>query len=155
VAFKRCRHPKEDNDLPPPEIVKAVADRRKRFRFQMDAELRYQICGGDTDGQRRGTGKVENISSKALAFRSDGPPIERGMRLSISLAWPAKIDQAMLRLAFDGTVLRTRGNLVVLTIEHPEFRTAGKSTAPTPEEIGRTASGAKPLLVSKGDSLAC
>jgi hypothetical protein len=35
----------------------------------------------------------------------------------------------MLRLALEGLVLRTRGNLVVVSIERPEFRTAGKNTA--------------------------
>jgi hypothetical protein len=48
------------------------------------------------------------------------------MRLKVSLAWPAKLGECKLRLNFDGVVLRTRGDLVVLSIEHPDFRTAGK-----------------------------
>jgi hypothetical protein len=36
----RRLHPQEDNELPTPEITKATNDRRKRFRFQMDVELR-------------------------------------------------------------------------------------------------------------------
>ena len=62
------------------------------------------------------------------------------MRLSVSLAWPAQIGECLLRLAFEGTVLRTRGNLVVVSIERPEFRTAGKAaTART--EMTATATG--------------
>ena len=58
------------------------------------------------------------------------------MRLKVSLAWPAKLGECRLRLNFEGVVLRTRGNLVVVSIERPDFRTAGKDTGPTREEIG-------------------
>jgi hypothetical protein len=130
----------EDRGLRTPEIT-AIQERRNRFRFQMNAELRYQVAGGRQGNPIRGTGKVENISSKALAFRTDGP-VERGMRLSVSLAWPATLDnQCRLRLGFEGIVLRTRGNLVVLTIERPEFRTAGKGAAASRAEIAGTVGG--------------
>ena len=121
--------------MPTPEITVAVHERRRRFRFQMNTELRYQVAGGSQDVPIRGMGKVENINSKALAFRADGP-IERDMRLKVSLAWPATLDdQCMLRLAFEGTVLRTRGNVVVVSIERPEFRTAGRITPAARQEL--------------------
>jgi hypothetical protein len=53
----------------------------------------------------------------------------------------------MLRLAFDGEVLRVRDGLVVVTIERPEFRTAGKSTAS--EKIAAMASGIQALEATK------
>jgi hypothetical protein len=56
----------------------------------------------------------------------------------------------MLRLGFEGVVLRTRGSLVVITIEHPEFRTAGKGAAAVREEIAAVASGIGALYLSKG-----
>src|ERR1035438_10372873 len=63
-------------------------------------------------------------------------------RLSVSMAWPARLDnQCMLRLGFEGVVLRTHGSLVVLTIERPEFRTAGKITPAAREEIAAMTSG--------------
>ena len=124
----------EESSLPTPEITEGVHERRKRFRFQMDAELRYQVSGCH-GAPIQGTGKLENISSKAMAFSGDGS-FERGMRLTVSLAWPAKLDEyMMLRLAFEGTVLRVRGRLVVVTIERPEFRTAGKVPAPVREAV--------------------
>ena len=110
-----------------PETIKTAHDRRKRFRFQMDAELRYEIA---VRGRHKGCqqiGRAVDITSKSLAFRTDGPPIEHEMRLNVSLAWPAQLGDCMLRLAFEGAVLRTRGNLVVVSIERPEFRTAGKA----------------------------
>jgi hypothetical protein len=47
----------------------------------------------------------------------------------------------MLRLVFEGIVLRTDGRLVVVTIERPDFRTAGKSTDAAREEIAAMANG--------------
>jgi hypothetical protein len=67
-------------------------------------------------------------------------PLKPGMRLSISMAWPAKLDECMLRLAFEGVVRRADGGLVVVSIERPEFRTAGKSTAAARAEIAAVAS---------------
>lgn len=119
----------EDTAVPTDEIIQVPTNRRAHFRFPLATELKYQVVRRGGGAKIQDTGKAEDISSKALAFRTDGP-IERGMRLRVSLAWPAKLDdQCKLRLAFEGTVLRTRGNLVVLAIQRPEFRTAGKIAA--------------------------
>ena len=42
-----------------------------------------------------------NISSKALAFRTEGP-ICPDMRLRVFVAWPVKLDECKLRLVFEG-----------------------------------------------------
>jgi hypothetical protein len=79
-------------------------------------------------GQRhptQGIGKVENISSSGLAFRTGEPP-EPGSHLAVSIAWPAKRNECRLRFVFDGIVLRASGGLVVVTILRPEFRFARK-----------------------------
>jgi hypothetical protein len=126
--------------LPTDQSTLANKDRRKRLRFPLDTELRYQVCGRGRGTSGRGTGQVRDIGSKGLAFSADGP-IEPGWRLSVSMAWPARLDhQCILRLGFEGVVLRTQGSLVVLTIERPEFRTAGKITAAAREEIAAVAS---------------
>jgi hypothetical protein len=100
----------------------------------MEAELRYQLSG-DQAKQFQRTGRVLDISSKAVAFRTEDP-IKRDTRLKVSLPWPAKLGECRLRLSFEGVVLRTRGNLVVVSIERPDFRTAGRDTGSTPEEVG-------------------
>jgi hypothetical protein len=115
-------------------IRPAVDDRRQRFRFQMNTDLRYQVAKRDRGNPVRGEGRVADISSKALAFHTDRP-IESGARLNVSMAWPAKLDDTMLRLAFEGTVLRVRGTLVVVSIERTEFRTAGRATSAAREEF--------------------
>jgi hypothetical protein len=59
-----------------------------------------------------------------MAFLADRP-LQVNMRVRISMVWPAKLDNdTALRLAFEGVVLRTSSNLVVVTISRPEFYTA-------------------------------
>ena len=86
-----------------------------------------------------GRGQVVNISSKALAFRTEGP-ICPDMRLRVFVAWPVRLDECKLRLVFEGVVLRARDGLVVATIERPQFRTAGSDTGAARQEKGVVAS---------------
>jgi hypothetical protein len=70
-----------------------------------------------------------DVSSKGLAFHVGGPPLENGTRLKASMDWPAALDEkCKLRLVFEGTVLRTLGHFTVVSIERPEFHTAGRTT---------------------------
>ena len=107
--------------MPTNKITSDNPDRRTRLRFPLDMDLRFQVSRYGKS--MSGTGQVVNISSKALAFRTGGP-LHPGMRLSVSVAWPAKLKECKLRLAFEGVVLRTRDGLVVATIERPQFRTS-------------------------------
>jgi hypothetical protein len=135
--------------LPTPYITLGMRDRRRRLRFPLDTDLRYQLAGHGPAGAVSGTGQVENISSRGLAFRPDRR-LEPGLRLNVSMAWPAQLDECMLRLAFEGVVLAVRAGLVVVTIERPNFRTAGRGTAAAREEIAATAGRIGALLASKG-----
>jgi hypothetical protein len=113
----------------------STTDRRARLRFPLNTELRYQISGRDHGEPIRGIGQAENMSSKGLAFRADKPLVP-GLRLKVSMAWPVKLDdKCTLRLVLEGTILRTTGDLVVLTISNTEFRTAGTTTGAAREEI--------------------
>ena len=98
---------------------------RTRLRFPLDMEVRFQFSWFNRRNPTRGRGKVEDISSHALAFHTDEPP-KPGSRLAVSIAWPAKRDDCSLRLVFEGRVLRASGDLVVVTIQRPEFHTARK-----------------------------
>jgi hypothetical protein len=129
----------KDSALPTDNITQAPKkDRRMRLRFPLATELKYQVLKRGGGPKVRVPGIVENIGSRGLAFRPDGP-LQAGWRLSVSMAWAAKLDDCMLRLVFEGVILRTSGNLVIVTIEHPDFRTAGKATAAAREEIATTA----------------
>ena len=135
--------------MPTHDSTLADKDRRRRLRFPLNTELRYQISGRGHGDSSRGTGQVRDIGSRGLAFHADGL-LEPGWRLSVSMAWPAKLDnQCTLRLGFEGVVVRTKGSLVVLTIERPEFRTAGKATAAARQEMATMASGIGTLLAGK------
>jgi hypothetical protein len=129
-------------------------DRRRRLRFPLKTELTYHVLGRGYGNPRRGTGEVVNISSRGLAFHTDDP-LEPGSHLRVLMSWPAKLDnKTMLRLVFEGVVLRTRGNLVVTNIAHPELRTAGKDNAAAREEIAAVTSGIQTLLVPKDSARA-
>jgi hypothetical protein len=128
-----------------PNDTLVMRDRRRRLRFPLNTELRYRIAG--RENVANGTGEVENISSRGLAFRSD-VPLYPGLRLNVSMAWPARLDECMLRLAFEGVILRVSGGLAVVTIERPHFRTAGKSSATAREEIAAMASSIEVLCTS-------
>lgn len=131
--------------MPTEDSTLADKDRRRRLRFPLNTELRYQVSGRGHGDSSRGTGQVRDIGSRGLAFHTGGL-LEPGWRLSVSMAWPAKLDnQCMLRLGFEGVVVRTQGTLVVITIERPEFRTAGKSTEAARQEMATVASGIEAL----------
>ena len=115
--------------VPINKVTDANTDRRTRLRFPLDMDLRFQASwrGKSISGQ----GQVVNISSKALAFRTGGS-LHPGMRLSVSVAWPAKLNECKLRLAFEGVVLRARDGLVVATVERPQFRTSREGGGSSP-----------------------
>jgi len=99
-------------------------ERRRRLRFPLNADLRYEALGKGT--VVNGNGWVHDISSSGMAFHAD-KALQVRMRLRISMAWPAKLrNETKLRLVFEGVVLRTLGRLVVVNISQPEFRTAGR-----------------------------
>jgi PilZ domain len=115
----------KDTMFPTNQNPMTTGDRRTRLRFPLDMEVRFQFSWFNRRNPTRGRGKVEDISSHALAFHTDEPP-KPGSRLAVSIAWPAKRDDCSLRLVFEGRVLRASGDLVVVTIQRPEFHTARK-----------------------------
>jgi hypothetical protein len=79
------------------------------------------------------------MSSKGLAFHTE-TQLYRGTRLAVSLAWPALLDaRCTLRLAIEGTVVRTHGDLVVMSIASHDFRTSGRAEPAAQEEIASLA----------------
>jgi len=106
--------------VPTNKVTSANPDRRTRLRFPLDMDLRFEVSryGKSISGK----GQVVNISSRALAFRTEGVLYPR-MRLRASVAWPAELDECKLRFVFEGVILRASDGLVVATIERPQFRT--------------------------------
>ena len=53
------------------------------------------------------------------------------------MAWPARLNgNCPLRLVFEGAILRVSGDLMVVSVERPEFRTAGKGMSTEPRRNG-------------------
>ena len=90
--------------MPTKKVTDANPDRGNRLRFPLDMDLRCQVSryGKLISGQ----GQVVNISIKALAFRTAGL-LHPGMRLSVSVAWPAELDECKLQLVFEGGHVRS------------------------------------------------
>ena len=123
-------------------------ERRNRFRFPLDGELRFQVIRRGQGRPAHGVGYITDMSSKGLAFRTD-VVLTPGMRLSASMVWPALLDQTCrLRLTLEGTVVRTQGDLVVLGIESHDFRTTGKSGMAA-EEVNSLAREIAAILPSR------
>jgi len=119
------------------------------LRFPLNTELRFEAYLPGDGKPVQGSGQAENMSSMGLAFRSD-TPMPRGARLSVSLAWPARLDnQCMLRMVFEGDVVRSEGDLVVLTVERYEFRTSGKGSSAARHEVASMVRGVEMYLPNK------
>jgi hypothetical protein len=124
-------------------------ERRNRLRFPLNTELRFEAYLPGSGQPIQGIGQAENMSSMGLAFRCD-TPLPLGARVSVSMAWPAKLDnQCLLRMVFDGDVVRSDGDLIVLTIERYEFRTSGKGNAAARNEVAAMLHSVEMHLPSK------
>jgi len=114
-------------------------ERRTRLRFPLNTQLRFQVVRSGHGKLIEGTGQVDNISSKGLAFRSE-TPLARGQRLTVSIDWPAMLNEnCLLRLTVEGTVIRTTAPQVVMSIENHGFRTAGRAPTDVRQELADVA----------------
>jgi hypothetical protein len=91
-----------------------LEDRRAGWRFPLASDLRYEILSGHRD-PLQGTGNVENISSKALAFHSDRK-LEPGWRLQVSMSWPARLDGVLMLRICQEISVSTSGQQAVVPI---------------------------------------
>jgi len=121
-------------------------NRRVKLRFPLDADVRYQVVRRGQGKTTEGLGRVVDISSKGVAFRSD-LPLAEGAHLSLSMRWPVLLgERCALRLLIDGSVVRTEGTLIVTSIDSYEFRTSGRVTGVVPEQIASAIRGAEQLF---------
>jgi hypothetical protein len=107
------------------ELVKRRNERRSKYRFTMQRELRYKAT---RDGVQAvsGTGRTLNLCSGGVAFTTDHP-VHDGAFIELSIDWPALLDDSCpMRLIAFGRVLRANGLTVACSIDKYEFRTAGR-----------------------------
>jgi len=101
-------------------------DRRSKYRFDMQRELRYKVTG---DGVQpvSGTGTTVNLSSAGVAFAGQHR-LKLGAFVELSISWPVQLeDGCAMRLIAFGRVVRVQENTAACSIDKYEFRTAPRA----------------------------
>jgi hypothetical protein len=108
------------------ELKKEENERRSKFRFAMQRDVRYKFA---EDGVvvASGLGHTVDISSGGVAFVAERPLTSGGL-VELSISWPMLLDQnCPMRFIVFGRVLRCAGRKAVCTIDRYEFRTQGRT----------------------------
>jgi hypothetical protein len=116
--------------------IKDSNERRAKYRFEMNRELRYRVTG---DGVKAaaGVGKTLNICSAGVAFTVE-QPMREGAFVELSINWPVLLDDSCpMRLIVFGRVLRASGLTAVCSIDKYEFRTSARTNVTT-ISVGRS-----------------
>lgn len=104
-----------------------MKERRKCRRFPIECPVSFRTLHGAGSSQQ-GRGSTVNIGSRGLLLAVDRP-VREGALVEVSVEWPAKLDnRSDLKLVLCGSVIRSEGNRMAVTIEKHEFRTAGRGT---------------------------
>jgi hypothetical protein len=109
--------------------IKRHSERRTKFRFVIQRELRYKML---EDGATiaSGSGQTMNIGSGGVAFVAE-QPLKPGAFVELSISWPVLLDQTCpMRLIIFGRVLRSSGKKSVSSIDKYEFRTQARTFQP-------------------------
>jgi hypothetical protein len=115
--------------------TKKSTERRAKYRFEMQRELRYKLTG-DGIPSAAGTGRTINLCSAGVAFEAEDQ-MPRGAFVELSISWPVLLDDnCPMRLIVFGRVLRAMGQSSVCSIDKYEFRTSGRMFQVT--NVGRT-----------------
>ena len=98
------------------------SERRASTRFPLNLEVRYTVAGCRAPFET-GSGRTIDVSSSGLSFSADRP-LPTGVKLDVSIDWPALLDGGVqLQLVASGVVVRSSGAVIALRIERHEFRT--------------------------------
>ena len=103
--------------------VDAENERRSKFRFGIEREVRYKSA---EDGVV-GVGHTLDIGSGGVAFTSQ-QVLTPGAFMELSISWPVLLDETCpMRLTVFGRLLECTGLKSVCTIDKYEFRTQSRS----------------------------
>ena len=99
-------------------------ERRSKIRFPLNCEISFQIISFIGVAKLHGVGRLVDISSKAVSFRTE-TIVPFGVRLQISIPWPVCLENGCpLKLVVLGSLMQKRGEVVVVSMEEYEFRTS-------------------------------
>ena len=104
-------------------------ERRTKFRFEIERELRYKVVEDGTMISS-GTGHTINVGSGGVAFAAE-QQLTPGAFVELSIGWPVLLDETcLMRLIVFGRVLRSVGRKTVCSVDKYEFRTQSRSVQP-------------------------
>ena len=101
-------------------------DRRGKFRFAMERDVRYKVA---EDGVvvAAGSGHTINMCSSGVAFVTEQPLTPGGL-VELSISWPVLLDETCpMRFIVFGRILRCNGRKTVCSIDKYEFRTSART----------------------------
>jgi hypothetical protein len=108
------------------ELRKKSTERRSKYRFDMQRELRYKVTG-DGAPPVSGNGSSINMGSGGVAFSTEHT-LKPGSFVELSIHWPVLLDDSCpMRLIVFGRVLRSQNRSAVCSIDKYEFRTAART----------------------------
>ena len=106
----------------PLDTSKFLLERRSRRRFPIALVVEYRLLG---KVERRGSGKIRNISSRGVLFEVADLQAFSGA-IELLVTWPCVLNDACaLKLVMKGRVVRMEGRGVAVVSSQHEFRTAG------------------------------
>lgn len=130
------------------------SERRSKFRFGIQREMRYKLLEDDTI-VASGSGSTINIGSGGIAFAAEHC-LKPGAFIELSISWPALLDETCpMRLIVFGRVLRSGSRKAVCTLDKYEFRTQARAfqaatTARSDSKLQRWAGGMRKETIKAG-----
>lgn len=112
------------------EFTKRENERRSKFRFAIEREIRYKIAD-DGVVVASGSGHTIDMGSGGIAFAAQ-ELLEPGGFVELSISWPVLLgDTCPMRLIVFGRILRCTGYNAACTVDKYEFRTQARSLRST------------------------
>jgi hypothetical protein len=113
----------------PARIAKDADERRTKWRFGIQRELRYKLLKDDVI-VASGNGHTLDISSSGISFIGQHE-LPEGAFIELSVSWPVLLDDTcQMRLNVFGRVVRNTGCRSACTIDKYEFRTQARKANP-------------------------
>lgn len=107
-------------------LSKRENDRRNKFRFAMEREVRYKMADEGVEPSA-GTGRTLDIGSGGVSFITERQ-LQPGGYVELSISWPLLLNETCpIRLVVFGRILRSTRSLAVCKIEKYEFRTQART----------------------------
>jgi len=111
------------------QIKDLAVERRKKFRFPMNRELRYKVLEEERIVES-GMGTTLDMGSGGVAFQTDHQ-LPAGAFVELSISWPVLLeDSCPMRLIVFGRVVRSAEHKTACTVDKYEFRTQSRAARP-------------------------